>query len=247
MKTATKLSSDERRAAIIKSVRRVFADKGFHGTTTRELADAAGVSEALLYKHFPTKEALFSAMQFSCYGAQYHGKLEELMDLEPSSSTLVLMVDYLISHVVHGSITHESDMAIYSRLMLRSFAEDGDFARLMLERPTANWVPKCVACLKAAEAAGEAIEGLDYPSLAGWFAYQLATMIRTYLQPVKPVVDYGVPHDKLVEQAVCFILRGMGLKEDCDLPALAVQHQIFSAAEAELAVADATTVDRPRM
>ena len=44
MKTATKLSGDERRAAIIKSVRRVFAEKGFHGTTTRALADAAGVS-----------------------------------------------------------------------------------------------------------------------------------------------------------------------------------------------------------
>ena len=70
MKTQVKLSAEERRAAIIQAVRRVFADKGFHGTTTRELADAAGVSEALLFKHFPNKEALYSAMQLSCCNPQ---------------------------------------------------------------------------------------------------------------------------------------------------------------------------------
>jgi len=66
MKAAAKLSSEERRSAIIHAVRRVFAEKGFHGTTTRELALAAGVSEALLFKHFPNKEALFSAMLMAC-------------------------------------------------------------------------------------------------------------------------------------------------------------------------------------
>ncbi len=67
MSTGTKLSSEERREVIIAAARRVFADKGFHGTTTRDLANAAGVSEALLYKHFPNKEALFETMQVSCY------------------------------------------------------------------------------------------------------------------------------------------------------------------------------------
>ena len=43
MKTATtRLNSEDRRAAIIKAVQRVFAEKGFDGTTTRELAEQAG-------------------------------------------------------------------------------------------------------------------------------------------------------------------------------------------------------------
>jgi AcrR family transcriptional regulator len=213
-KPSTKLSSEERREVIITAARRMFAEKGFHGTTTRDLANAAGVSEALLYKHFPNKEALFADMLVSCYGAQYHGKLEELMRLEPSAGTLVLMVHYLISHVVRGSVTHDDEMAIYSRLMLRSFAEDGEFARLMLRRPMSNWIPKCEACLKAAVAAGEAVVTTPHPRLRGWFAYQLATMIRTYLQPETPVVNYEVPHETLIEQAVCFTLRGMGLKDE---------------------------------
>src|SRR5215510_3924324 len=102
MKSATKMSSEERRAAIIKAVRRVFAEKGFHGTTTRELADAAAVSEALLFKHFPNKEALFSAMQLSCCNEQDLGRFERLKALEPSASTLVLMVHFFISLVVNG-------------------------------------------------------------------------------------------------------------------------------------------------
>src|SRR2546430_1617099 len=96
MKNTFKLLGDERRSAIIRAVRHVFAQKGFHGTTTRELARAAGVSEALLFKHFPNKEALFSAMQLAACTEQDIGRFERLRTLEPSSSTLVLMVHYLV-------------------------------------------------------------------------------------------------------------------------------------------------------
>src|SRR2546429_9828476 len=89
---ATKMSSEERRTAIIRAVRQVFAEKGFDGTTTRELADAAGVSEALLFKHFPNKEALFTAMQQSCCNEQDHGRFERRKALDPSASTTALLV-----------------------------------------------------------------------------------------------------------------------------------------------------------
>jgi len=102
MKSTVKLSGEERRAAIIQAVRRVFAEKGFHGTTTRELAEEAGVSEALLFKHFPNKEALFSAMQQSCCNEQAHERFERLKALEPSASTLVLLVHFLVSRIVNG-------------------------------------------------------------------------------------------------------------------------------------------------
>src|SRR5438445_13502971 len=99
--SGSKLSGEERRAAIIQAVRRVFAERGFHGTTTRALAAAAGVSEALLFKHFPDKEALFSAMQLACCG-QDMDRYERLEALEPSASTLVLMVHFLVSVIVRA-------------------------------------------------------------------------------------------------------------------------------------------------
>src|SRR5580704_15803343 len=100
MKTTPKLSSEERRAAIIKAVRQVFAEKGFDGTTTRELAVAAGVSEALLFKHFPNKEALYSAMQLACCNERDFDQIERLKTLEPSASTLVLLVHMFASRIM---------------------------------------------------------------------------------------------------------------------------------------------------
>lgn len=209
--TPAKLSSEERRAAIIQAVRRVFADKGFHGTTTRELAEAAGVSEALLFKHFPTKEALYSAMMFSCCQEKDQGMAERLMALEPSASTLVVMLHRLVSHLLGPKADAEG---VQNRLMLRSLMEDGEFARLFLERVAAHWIAKVEECLKAAVAAGEAVNGSVQPRLLGWFAHHLAVMIMVYAMPAQAVVDYGVAREQLVEQAVWFGLRGMGLKDE---------------------------------
>jgi AcrR family transcriptional regulator len=213
METRAKLSSEERRAAIIRAVRRVFAEKGFHGTTTRALADAAGVSEALLFKHFPNKEALFSAMKLSCCGARDQGRFERLNALEPSASTLVLMVHFLVSRIV-ACPEDEDEQAIQQRLMLRSLAEDGEFARLALRKLAEHWVPKVGKCLKAAVAAGEALPGPVRAASASWFAHHLPAVIAGYLLPSPPVVAYGLSREQVIEQAVWFILRGMGLKEE---------------------------------
>ena len=213
MKASPKLSSEDRRAAIIKAVRRVFAEKGFDGTTTRELADAAGVSEGLLFKHFPNKEALFTAMQVACCTQEDLGIFERLKALEPSASTLVLMVHFLVSRIVGACSLPDSDQAILNRLVLRSLADDGEFARVLLGRVAREWIPKVEECIAAAIDAGEATDGLVQPRLSGWFTHHLAAMIMLHLLPATSVVKYAIPEHELVEQAVWFGLRGMGLKE----------------------------------
>ncbi|MBX3328922.1 MAG: TetR/AcrR family transcriptional regulator [Nitrospira sp.] len=47
---------------MISAATSLFAANGFTGTTTKQIAKAAGVSEALLFKHFPTKHALYTAI-----------------------------------------------------------------------------------------------------------------------------------------------------------------------------------------
>lgn len=57
-----RLTAERRREAILASAMDLFAKRGFAGVTTRELARAAGISEAMLFRHFPRKEALYRAI-----------------------------------------------------------------------------------------------------------------------------------------------------------------------------------------
>ncbi len=50
------------RDKILESAIKLFAEKGFSGTTTREIAEKAGVNEALIFRHFSTKRDLYSAI-----------------------------------------------------------------------------------------------------------------------------------------------------------------------------------------
>ena len=214
MKSSGKLSGDERREAIIRAVRRVFAERGFHGTTTRSLAEAAGVSEALLFKHFPNKEALYSAMQAFCSAERDPERLERIKALEPSTSTLVLIVHMMVARIVRRECIGDEDPSVHHRLMLRSMMEDGEFARLFFERSISCWLTKVQECLEVAFASGEAIRGPVLPNLGGVFTHHLAKTIMLSLIPTRPVVDYGVPCEPLIEQAVWFSLRGMGVQDE---------------------------------
>lgn len=57
----------ERREALIEAAVTAFAERGFHGTPTTAVAKAAGISQAYLFRLFPTKEALYVAAIERCY------------------------------------------------------------------------------------------------------------------------------------------------------------------------------------
>jgi AcrR family transcriptional regulator len=56
-----RLSAAERRRELVETAVRVFADGSYRGTTTAEIARAAGVSEPILYRHFASKRDLYLA------------------------------------------------------------------------------------------------------------------------------------------------------------------------------------------
>ena len=57
----TRLRAAERREKILDAARRVFLESGFAGARTRRIAEEAGITEALLYRYFPSKSAIFEA------------------------------------------------------------------------------------------------------------------------------------------------------------------------------------------
>lgn len=53
---------DERRVQILDAAAVLFSQHGFAGTTTRQIAATVGTSETVLFRHFPTKVSLYSAL-----------------------------------------------------------------------------------------------------------------------------------------------------------------------------------------
>ncbi len=212
MKSASKISGEERRASIIKTAVTVFVEKGFSGTTTRELAAAAGVSEALLFKHFPSKEALYSAILRSAFEDEGLKIIERLRSLKPSTSALVFLVRDLISHIV-GEEPDQGKRSFF-RLVIRSLMDEGQFTRLAAQGGPLHWVRKVAECIEVAKAAGDMVVTPVRPNLGGWFVHQLVTGILVHSLPGESVIDYGVRRDDLVDEAVRFCLLGVGLKEE---------------------------------
>ncbi|WP_033291617.1 TetR/AcrR family transcriptional regulator [Amycolatopsis jejuensis] len=59
-------TADERRETVLRTAVGAFAARGYYGTTTTEVAKAAGISQAYVYRLFPDKEALFVAVIEHC-------------------------------------------------------------------------------------------------------------------------------------------------------------------------------------
>jgi AcrR family transcriptional regulator len=72
-----RLKAGDRRSQILAAALDVFAELGFHGARTRDLAEKAGVSEALLFRHFATKEDLVRAILESVGFEERIGMMEE--------------------------------------------------------------------------------------------------------------------------------------------------------------------------
>jgi len=109
---STRMKSQDRRAAIVDAAVHLFAEKGFRGATTRELASALGVTEPVLYQHFETKNDLYSAIiETKSQQGQQQGV--ELLSLQESGD----------------------DRAFFrflGNLLLERYEEDPDFMRLLL-------------------------------------------------------------------------------------------------------------------
>src|SRR5215218_4584733 len=66
MATRTLSTAEARREDILVAAEHVFAARGLHGTPTMEIAKAAGISQAYLFRLFPTKAELFIALVQRC-------------------------------------------------------------------------------------------------------------------------------------------------------------------------------------
>src|SRR5277367_3650227 len=172
--TSLRMTSDLRRQLILGAAKRCFSRNGFAGTTTKSVAQAAAISEALLFKHFPTKSALYA--EILAEECEADPDLAHLLGQEPSTRTLVELVKGMVRHFLQISEGPDEQEAQRLRLMTTSHLDDGEFARLLYAKVGNLIGPVFTASLDRAVAAGDAARIGGEPLNLFWFAHHTVLM-----------------------------------------------------------------------
>ena len=203
-----RLTSDLRREQILEAAKRCFALYGSAGTTTKSVAQAAGISEGLLFKHFPTKAALYA--EILAEACEADPELLRLRELTPSTETLVILIREMVTHFMRATDTPDQEEAQRIRLVISSQLNDGEFARLLYEKIGDLIGPIFSASLERAIAAGDATQVEGEPLNLFWFSHQVVHMIALTRLPATPSLNYPSAPD-FERQITQFILRGIGV------------------------------------
>jgi len=204
------MTGDLRRQLILGAAKRCFARHGFAGTTTKSVAAAASISEGLLFKHFPSKSALYA--EILAEECEADPALHRLLELEPSTQTLVVLIREMVRHFQAVAETPDQEEAQRLRLMLSSHLDDGEFARLIYQKIGSLIGNAFTRSLQRAVEAGDASAIGGEPMNLFWFAHHTVLMSTLTRMPTTPCLSYGEATN--LERQLCqFILRGIGLNE----------------------------------
>lgn len=128
MKAAQKhkrMDGEERKAQIVSIAASLFSERGFRGTTTREIAVHAGISEATIYKHFSSKTDLYGAI-IDSYCNDEKGDTAYLKRLEGKTGRDLFMEVALLI------MDHYDEDPLFIRLFLFSALEGIEFSDMVI-------------------------------------------------------------------------------------------------------------------
>ena len=204
-----RLSAEERKSSIMATATPLFACRGVNGVTTRQIADACKISEALLYKHFPSKEAIFAEIEISIseVDSVVVGAPE---GMEPGTQALTVLTYLKIRRTVYGKMD-DSFHDDLPRFLLQSLLSGSVAVRAIFDRTTKPFNSYVDECLKHAAEAGDLedcrISANDYQQ----FIFSICGSYLLSEIPDEPIMDYGVTGEELVDKLTRFCLKGLGV------------------------------------
>lgn len=125
-----RMAAEDRRHQILHVAVTLFSQRGFGGTTTKEIAHAAGISEAMVFRHYATKQELYSAIldHKACSGDRMNP--EELV-----AEALKQKDDRgVFEQLAFGALEHHESDPEFQRLLLHSALERHELAEMFFEK-----------------------------------------------------------------------------------------------------------------
>jgi AcrR family transcriptional regulator len=203
-----RLPATARKAAIARAALPLFARRGFDGVSTRDLARASGVSEALLFRYYPTKRALFDEIRRQ-HAQNRQTDFDRFAPLPASTANLVKLVCLF----VHGVVVEDAQRAApVMHLFYRSLIDDDDFARKFLRSSFLRELKRRFSLgMAAARAAGDALPVSTPDHDLFWFVQHVATAACLVRLRKPPAIRYRTAESDAVGAISRFALRGVGV------------------------------------
>ncbi len=154
-----RLTHEQRHQQILDTALEVFAKQGFQGTTTKQLATAAGVSEATIFLHFPSKEALYEAILEELL--QRQRPLTGLLD-DPAEAPLAEVAERLAS----AFMDRHTRSSVLLRLALFSALERRTLGQRIAAQHIGGPVKSLARRIERAKERGEVRSDLDAETAA---------------------------------------------------------------------------------
>lgn len=201
-----RLTQAERRTQITEVAMTLFATKGFTGTTTRAIARAADVSEAIIFRHFATKEDLYNAI--ITYTVE---KRSEQWDRDTTPPPDPRNIEHLLRDFAQTFVNRNRRDSTFIRLMMYSALEDHKFR----EKFFAIYSNPHMRSIRQAIQTGVdqgmfcAVDPLE--SLRSFFYALLQYCISRFIARNK--IDTPERDDAMIENLVTIFVRGLRMDE----------------------------------
>lgn len=145
-----RMSADDRRRQLLETAIDLFSRKGFAGTTTREIATAAGVNEAIIFRHFATKQDLYKAILDHKCGGDCAGNAFSEVDAAMAADDDEAFFRALITRII---AFHREDPR-FERLLMHAALEGHELAILHHNQTKLPIGQKLTAYIARRQAAG---------------------------------------------------------------------------------------------
>jgi AcrR family transcriptional regulator len=169
-----RLTADERRAGILHAARKIFAQRGFHGAGTSDIAAAAACSEPMIYKHFASKQALFAAALEDAT-LELRGRIHEAIEHRPPGEDELTAMANIANRMCDDEVM--LDVARL-RMLAITLADDPEI-RAALDLSLSGMRRRVVGVVRAGQERGELRADADAEVISWlWVGFVLAAAYR---------------------------------------------------------------------
>lgn len=190
----------------------LFANRGFKGATTRAIAQAAGVSEAIIFRHFATKEDLYDAIITTTIEQRQEAWEREAPSIDDTED-----IERLLTAFARSSLKRHRADQTFIRLMLYSALEDHKFRQRFFESHRSPYMRAVKERITRGVESGEFAEIDPHLTVVSFFWSLLQYSISRYVASSEMPAEKD--DERFIQNQVRIVVRSLRPEPEED-PAL---------------------------